>query len=160
MKRLLFTIVTTMFCASLFAQNYDYGIDPVTYTPMPRTLPTYDLPEYDFSLDVPKINSYSNNSTVTVSSKKTVSVSAFELESCNVYDVQVTITEYSNGNVKFVCCGIKQNETWIPITADVLSLQKLYDKCTNNDNETKSVVLSLMEYADFIMQYKGKTYLL
>ena len=154
-----FLLLCVLLCTPTFAQNYDYGIDPVTYTPMPLTLPTYDLPDYDFSLGVPTFNSYSNSSTVTVSSKKTVSVSAFELESCNVYDVQVTITEYSNGNVKFVCCGIKQNEKWIPITADVLSLQNLYDECTN-DNEMKSAILTLMEYADFIMQYKGKTFVL
>lgn len=155
MRRLFLIIVVALFCASSFAQNYDYGIDPVTYTPMPLTLQTYDLPDCDFSLDVPKFKS-----NKVINSRKTVCVSAFELESCTVYDVQVTITEYSNGSVKFVCCGIKQNEKWVSITADVFCLQKVYDEYTGRDNKTKSVILSLMEYADFIMQYKGKTYLL
>lgn len=157
MFRLFFIIVCILFSTSAFSQSY--GIDPVTYTPLPRTLA---VPTSNYETFTPDFNfsSYSHRNPVTINSKETISVSAFELESCNTYDVQVTITEYSNGNVKLTCCGIKQNGKWNPVTANVLSLQELYENCNKNDTETKSAILTLMEYANFIMQYKGRTFVL
>ncbi len=148
-----------MLTSSVFAQSY--GFNPVTYTPQPIYLPSY-RPSFEL-LDnsIPSFRFKSNTrKSVTVSDKRTINASALELESSKIYDVLITITEYSNGDIKLTCCGIKENGQWISMQSNVASLQDIYDNLKSSDNEIKSAVLSLMEYADFIMQYGEKIFIL
>lgn len=152
----LFLSITFLMLSSLaFAQ---YSINPVTYTPIEQTL---SMPNESFSLpydDYYFPHSKRNNS-VKVTDKTTIKATAYELESSKLYEVQITVTEYSNGNINLKCCGIKENDKWTPISAEVSSLQEIYDSINSTDTEAKSTILSLMEFSDFIMLHNNRTFL-
>jgi len=146
MKKLFFLFAIMFFSAKLLAQA------PFTvYEPVNVPSRSYSVPSISFSNPFEELNrqeaaqSYANQ----VVSSEVVSANGFNIYTGITSPMRVKIVQRRNGIVKVYCLGIKKGDTWKSYDKEIVSLENMYNKATNNSD--KSMILDLMEYGSHLL---------
>ena len=75
-----------------------------------------------------------------------------------VFPVKVRVIKRNGGAVEMTSLGIKKGEAWLPCNRDLISLQKMYQSAT--DNNERSAILGLMDYGNYLLDTDAEVFIL
>lgn len=156
MKKIILVFIILLLSISSNAQLFN-TYDPV-YVPE-RTTPIR-VPDFKIGhLDEIERNARIRSAANAIVASEVVTSQSLCIETNKIYDIQVKVSQLRSGKVLFQVLGIKLTNNWTPCSIELMSLEELYNQCSSNDTETRSMILNYLEYASYCFIYNDKLYL-